>query len=361
MEEKSYRLFAGILLAIFPWVANSANVVGIQHNEQYAYFCQAAGINVLEKSTGKWTSYTHQNGMLPVGEHQCITLHHDTLWVGSSDGWVTTICGDLKDSWQYNTDAVDPDYSHFPVTTITIDNQGRIGLLFDYGVGIIDNGSTEYYLSSEYHSSYGGRLYDIAFDAFGNLWIAGDTHNKYENLCKFTYSVGIDYVLKNIEKPDAFRPRAVHSLTVDDNNNVWFNSGNQLVKYDGATYTPYAINFYANDMAFDKHGRLWLAGEKGGLCCCVNGETTFYPYQEETWNCLDIDGDIIYIGTQNGVLKFENGEFIPFDIPDLTTAIVPLPTSPRKSTDIYDLQGRRLSGQPTKGVYIQNGKKVVIK
>jgi hypothetical protein len=29
--------------------------------------------------------------------------------------------------------------------------------------------------------------------------------------------------------------------------------------------------------------------------------------------------------------------------------------------DLYDLQGRRLSAQPTKGVYIQNGKKVVVK
>ena len=32
-----------------------------------------------------------------------------------------------------------------------------------------------------------------------------------------------------------------------------------------------------------------------------------------------------------------------------------------KSSHLYDLQGRRLSTQPTKGVYIQNGKKVVIK
>ena len=28
---------------------------------------------------------------------------------------------------------------------------------------------------------------------------------------------------------------------------------------------------------------------------------------------------------------------------------------------IYDLQGRRLSGKPAKGLYIQNGKKVAVK
>ena len=32
-----------------------------------------------------------------------------------------------------------------------------------------------------------------------------------------------------------------------------------------------------------------------------------------------------------------------------------------ESSDIYDLQGRRLTGKPTKGLYIQNGKKVMVK
>ncbi|MBQ2209174.1 MAG: hypothetical protein II404_04330 [Prevotella sp.] len=33
----------------------------------------------------------------------------------------------------------------------------------------------------------------------------------------------------------------------------------------------------------------------------------------------------------------------------------------RQTSDIYDLQGRQLTGQPQKGLYIQNGKKIVIK
>ena len=33
----------------------------------------------------------------------------------------------------------------------------------------------------------------------------------------------------------------------------------------------------------------------------------------------------------------------------------------KKDTNLYDLQGRRLNGQPTKGIYIKNGKKHVIK
>ena len=45
---------------------------------------------------------------------------------------------------------------------------------------------------------------------------------------------------------------------------------------------------------------------------------------------------------------------------DETNGILPTVDKPYDSI-IYDLQGRRLTTQPTKGIYIQNGKKVVIK
>lgn len=62
---------------------------------------------------------------------------------------------------------------------------------------------------------------------------------------------------------------------------------------------------------------------------------------------------------------WESGAFAA-SVPDLTggveLAIRGITTTTKDAPlDIYDLQGRRLSGQPTKGVYIQNGKKVVIK
>jgi len=37
------------------------------------------------------------------------------------------------------------------------------------------------------------------------------------------------------------------------------------------------------------------------------------------------------------------------------------PATTEESSEIYDLQGRRLSTMPQKGVYIQNGKKIVVK
>ena len=42
-------------------------------------------------------------------------------------------------------------------------------------------------------------------------------------------------------------------------------------------------------------------------------------------------------------------------VPDITS------TETTESTGIYDLQGRRLSGKPARGIYIENGKKIAIK
>ena len=53
-------------------------------------------------------------------------------------------------------------------------------------------------------------------------------------------------------------------------------------------------------------------------------------------------------------------DFVPLS--DDETAIPNVATTPAKvSSDIYDLQGRHLTSQPSKGVFIKNGKKVVIK
>ena len=49
-------------------------------------------------------------------------------------------------------------------------------------------------------------------------------------------------------------------------------------------------------------------------------------------------------------------------IPDVIATVRNITTAfPDASSEIYDLQGRRLSAIPQKGVYIQNGKKIIVK
>ena len=63
---------------------------------------------------------------------------------------------------------------------------------------------------------------------------------------------------------------------------------------------------------------------------------------------------------------YESGDFAE-SVPDFAGSIV-LDTAirnvasaiPEVSSDLYDLQGRRLTDKPTKGIYIQNGRKYVV-
>ena len=83
---------------------------------------------------------------------------------------------------------------------------------------------------------------------------------------------------------------------------------------------------------------------------------------------LDSVGDPLEIANE----LFESGDFassIP-DLVSLTSDVIPdviatvrnITTAlPDASPEIYDLQGRRLSAIPQKGVYIQNGKKIIVK
>jgi hypothetical protein len=56
------------------------------------------------------------------------------------------------------------------------------------------------------------------------------------------------------------------------------------------------------------------------------------------------------------------GDKLLFSHPDFfqTLSVNPVLSRPRTSS-IYDLQGRRLQGKPEKGVYIQDGKKYLVK
>ena len=54
---------------------------------------------------------------------------------------------------------------------------------------------------------------------------------------------------------------------------------------------------------------------------------------------------------------FTSGDF---DLPAVSTRIAPVSTfSEKTSSALYDLQGRRLTGMPQRGLYIQNGRKYI--
>ena len=101
-------------------------------------------------------------------------------------------------------------------------------------------------------------------------------------------------------------------------------------------------------------------------CVDSNGEFLFYLNPSGLKQCVSImisctkdDTRIIFPDDSTGIRE----QFIdwPFDFSLTTSVPTPLRMNEGTSSTVYDLQGRRLTSKPTKGIYIQNGRKVVVK
>ena len=83
--------------------------------------------------------------------------------------------------------------------------------------------------------------------------------------------------------------------------------------------------------------------------------------RNDTFYCMD-DEVILYVH-QSEVEKFKKvfpGTVLPLESfpTDISNASVP---DTNRTSQTYDLHGRRVTGKPTKGIYIQNGRKLLVK
>jgi hypothetical protein len=80
------------------------------------------------------------------------------------------------------------------------------------------------------------------------------------------------------------------------------------------------------------------------------------------WNSIDAGGQIAADGTLTGSNGFfaNSGSIVDATlvVTDNATGIDGV-TANGKKVELFDLSGRKLNAEPTQGVYIQNGKKVV--
>lgn len=149
---------------------------------------------------------------------------------------------------------------------------------------------------------------------------------------------------------------------------------------------PYIVKPTAANVDFSADGKEF-AGVDLSAATATPDETTYVDFvptlglTNVTGNVDDIlimtiEGKLVH-PTETGTMKGFRGYFVLHDAPagargfsinfgdGETTGIMPIRMENGTATTsgmTFDLQGRRIEGQPTvKGVYIQNGKKVIIK
>lgn len=353
------------------WYTNSEYpnaFLKIVHSENYVYFCHSYDyINFFEKKTGDWYCYSQANGMLPSRRLSSMAIHCDTLWVGDMDGWVTSLYYDKADSTRYELRYPSLSWQYIGyryISAIAFDYQGRIALGIDTCIkGIVNGVATDFYEIP--YPVTEQAIGQMKFDSKGTLWIIAMGQPTKYFLSKFTFEDGIEYFSNNLERPWPFRHTRSTCLAIDKNDHVWFSPSDQLVEYDGETFHVYEIGVNAKDMAFDDEGRLWIVTSGGTLCCFSEGEIIASYSLNVRCFCLDIDGDVIYIGTDTGALRFENGQASPIEFPEFTPTVVRPPLAVPDNIAVprmFTLDGRPIDGNTTKkGIVIKKGKKVMLK
>ncbi len=114
----------------------------------------------------------------------------------------------------------------------------------------------------------------------------------------------------------------------------------------------YEIERYRNEEThyFDFLGN-WIEGVGPGYMLDVLGESYFNVIGDGYGRCIidcSVNGQSIYRTTD-------------YDYWMSTSVPTPLRMDETNSSALYDLQGRRLTGKPAKGLYIQNGRKMIAK
>lgn len=90
-----------------------------------------------------------------------------------------------------------------------------------------------------------------------------------------------------------------------------------------------------------------------------NGDFLYYLYPPEVWrHNNDFFYNRLYEYKKNGIVVYKEYDGLTDGISGIS---VRTETRIMEKDEYYDLQGRRLSGKPAKGVYIENGRKRVVK
>lgn len=379
--------FLGVQATHFP-ALTTHSVKCLAHDATNIYVLKPDGLEVVNKVTGEKTVYNMESGHFDQLGLNAIALRPDTIWVGSNYGKLTSITSDKAETTQLVCDH--GSYASFEsigvigINSIVFDSKGIMVVGGDNCLMVIQPSGEEMSLSfPDLH--YGNEIWQMVIDPNDDIWVSSTGASAGNGLIKYHIGGDLEVISDKKSQDPPFWGAYVKGMTIDNNGHLWIGSVTKpgeehdpfatMLSYDGNGFTGYNIGSDVEvpiSMLCDSQGYIWYLPtapanyvlgiteySKGPLCCFDNGEVTRYEWSQETGYCycMDVDGDSIYIGTDNGVLVFSKGTFHWLGEEGTGIAETSLSKAPQK--ELFDLQGRHIQGEPKHGVYIQNGKKVM--
>ena len=260
-------------------------------------------------------------------------------------------------------------FSEADANLIKFDRNNRLWIATNKGLYMRDGEMWTVYNKS--NSGLSETIQCMAFDSSNRLWCG----TFGAGLFCFDGSLWSNFTSSNSSLPSDY----VGTVTVDNNDVLWLNCrdprypdkmgseyGLGLTRFDGNTCTTYNHNnsplpsdcFW--DVQVDSDNRKWIATAGDvGLVCFNETEWTTYDtdnsgiaLNEVTKITLDPKRDLIWLTHYPGLgisVARTNCK---------TSGISPV-VAPKQPDVYFDLQGRQVK-HPTHGIYIKNGKKVLL-
>ena len=372
----------------------------LAHDDKNLYILHFDGLEVRNKATGETLCYTQATGHIPEGNiystgnfHDAmlnaIAVHGDTVWVGGN-GFLTAIVGQEAESWHipYDITISNPSYSSSPklpmsFNCIEFDSKGTMYLGGIDQVGYLQKTGKASFVGLPSNGAQGTEVWQVLPAADGGVWVSYTSDSGNNSLARYTAG---DEEVEEVSNKLGFRNQ-IKAMAVDGNGCLWFGVSRRdvnIYRYDGVSLETFDTGVSAQRgpccMTFDDSGRLWLLYSNSGkigyaqysvgpLYCFMDGDPREYPFPKGVGMayCLDVDGDDVYVGTDNGVLKLADGRLSLLDTtwyserPEETAVKDCKTASTGGDADaVYDLQGRRRSSNNSmKGIYIRNVRKIL--
>jgi hypothetical protein len=186
-----------------------------------------------------------------------------------------------------------------------------------------------------------------------------------DEACVLTCTAGSD--LTAVINKEGNWMNAYVYIDLDGDQQFSFNDGST----DQSGTEVMSFSFYTGNFNDDANGGVNSAGE--AITGAARNTMTLPPFkapaEEGTyrirfkmdWNSIDPGGQIAADGTCTGANGFlaNRGSIVDATLVVKSVTGINGVVANGKNAELFDLSGRKLNAQPAKGVYIQNGKKVV--
>jgi len=158
----------------------------------------------------------------------------------------------------------------------------------------------------------------------------------------------------------------VRTIFQDSKGNIWFGTQNGAFCYDGSTLSivntiqsQFGQNVTIKDITEDGNGNIWFGHTDGISVIDPEKRTTNYYESDgllsnDVWCILADYKNQIWIGTINGVCKFDGYTFEEFAIPESEIDTTKGVSSSKMIHDIMQDSKNRLWFSTNGGVYVQN-------